>query len=150
MFAPVKIDTISENNKDFSIKITIDSFSKRVWVKSFSCGDPLKITNYLKSRCNEYGLEKIIMPVTQEHLENFQQQGFQSEGLIEGYFDGQTAYFLTAYTEPRRAQSDNYDQYLGHVQKIVQSPFKKPRTIRGRLPDSSTHRQRCSRNGQSL
>ncbi|SFH36023.1 putative beta-lysine N-acetyltransferase [Desulfotomaculum arcticum] len=126
MFAPVKMNTISENNQYFSIKMTLDSFSKRIWVKSFSCEDPLKMIKYLKNCCREHGLEKIIMPAAQEHLKSFEKGGFRPEGLIEGYFNGRAAYFLTAYTDPRRAKSDKYDQYLDNVHKIVQSPLKNP------------------------
>ncbi|AGL02074.1 putative beta-lysine N-acetyltransferase [Desulfoscipio gibsoniae] len=119
MFAPQKQPVIFKESKDFTVNMLIDDFSKRAWVSDYAYGNAGSLTRFITDTCTAYGLEKIIFPAREEHYYDLKRQGFAMEGWIDGYLNGCTAYFLTAYLDDRRARSASLHKYLEQIQHIT-------------------------------
>jgi len=126
MFAPQKQNIIVEDTQTFKVKLLLDEFSKRAWVKNYAYHDPAKLARFIAGVCSNHGLEKIIFPVRAEHYDDLKGQGFSMEGWIDGYFNGQTAYFLTYYLKPERSISPRLTEYMDLVRQISERSHRKP------------------------
>lgn len=129
MFAPQKQDKIIKKDKEYSINILIDEFSKRAWVNDYSYVNPVKLVQFISSVCADYVLEKVIFPARKEHYHELKKLGFSLEGWIEGYFKGKTAYFLTLYPDSTRSISNFLPDYLKQIKQIRDHPRKKPSSL---------------------
>ncbi|TYO95075.1 putative beta-lysine N-acetyltransferase [Desulfallas thermosapovorans] len=126
MFAPQKQPVISKKSDNFTVNLLLDQYSKRAWVSDYVYIDAAELVRFINDLCNANGLEKIIFPAREEHYNDLKKLGFYLEGRIEGYFNGSTAYFLTAYLDQRRACSDCLPGYLEQTKHILSRPLKKP------------------------
>jgi len=118
LFATIEHNSLlKEMNREFTVTITIDRFSKRAWVNDYTYRNPGKLLSYINQAAAAHNLEKIIFPVRKKHLSDLK-QGFSSEGWVEGFFNGEDGCFLTAYPVLQRCKSGNLKVLLAKVKEI--------------------------------
>lgn len=126
MFAPQKQPVICKKNEYFTVNMLIDNFSRRAWVSDYVYTYAAELARFINNVCNANGLEKIIFPAREEHYRELKELGFNLEGRIDGFFNGSTAYFLTAYPDQRRACSAGLPGYLEQIRNILERSQKNP------------------------
>jgi len=119
LFATIEQNNlIKEINRQFTVTITSDQFSKRAWVNDYTYQNPGELLQYINNTAASHDLEKIIFPVRKKHLPDLK-PGFAAEGWVEGFFNGEDGCFLTAYPVTRRCQSENLSELLALVRGIL-------------------------------
>lgn len=122
-------NVVRETNSSFSARVTVDYFSKRLWVNHYAYRDPDNLLDFLLSVARSSSLEKVIFPVRKQHLAELKKNGFALEGWIDGYFNGRDGYFLAAYPVPRRGHSPVLVESLQQVREITARRRKQPAAI---------------------
>lgn len=127
MFATTEQNNIlMETNSSFAVKLSVDLFSKRLWVKDYTYQDAGRMLDYINHAAMNNGLEKVILPVRKNHLPDFTSGGFSLEGWIDGYFNGADGYFLTAYPVKKRSESRVLREHRRQIRRITGRRHKKP------------------------
>ncbi|MGG5253925.1 putative beta-lysine N-acetyltransferase [Neobacillus sp. SM06] len=85
----------------------MDPFNKRMRIDDYrgNLTDLIKAADNLAERM---AAEKIILKGRSEHLVDFIEKGFQLEAIVDHYFLGSNAYFLTNYRSAERRKSENW------------------------------------------
>ncbi|WP_347487679.1 putative beta-lysine N-acetyltransferase [Desulfoscipio sp. XC116] len=126
MFAPQKQPVVFKNDKDFTVNLLIDEFSKRAWIVDYAYDNAAALMGFIINTCTGYGLEKIIFPAREEHCSDLSSLGFAIEGWIGGYFNGSSAYFLAAYLDEGRARSVCLSKYREQIRHITRRSRQNP------------------------
>lgn len=130
MFATTEHNNvIKETNGEFMVRLTVDRFSKRIWVNEYAYRDPGELLGFINAAAKRHGLEKIIFPVRKKHLTDLNGKNFSPEGWIDGYFNGEDGCFLTAYPVPKRNESPVLQESLRQVKEITGRGRKLPAPV---------------------
>lgn len=122
---------ITKQEKEFSFLANLDLHNQRIWLHDYHFREATALRNYLVQFTQEQGLEKIIFPVQSKDLSLLEGNGFVKEGMIEGYFSGQDAHFLTAYTSKKRKTS----KHLPAEQQMLEEILAQPARIDFTMPE---------------
>lgn len=96
-------------SNDVYAKVKIDPYNRRVWVLDF-VGEANSLINKLISYNREYPIEKVLCTVREKERKQFERIGFNQEAKIDGFFNGETAYFLSNYLDKSRGNSEFIDK----------------------------------------
>jgi len=102
----------------FAASVIFDDFNERLRVEDYRGYVPAFI-DYVTHAAQQKGYTKLIVKARYEHLSLFIEKGFQYEGWIQGYFNGNDAHFLVSYFQRERKTSENVcmeDQIVASVQ----------------------------------
>ena len=100
--------------------IYMDNFNQRIELLKFS-GDSDKLSKRLISLCIEENLSKIICILTDKQKNCFLKKGFIVEASINGYFKGDTAFYISYFGNRIRSISKNTIE----EDKILQNALNK-------------------------
>ena len=105
MLAVEKPDILDESRPGYRFRVSIDKYSRRVWVFDYLLKDAAAMTGRLNEVAISHGLEKIILPASSKDREVLEEQGFICEGQVPSFFNGRTACFMVYYTDVKRGYS---------------------------------------------
>lgn len=105
MLAVEKPDLLKESRVGYRFRVSIDKYSRRIWVFDYLVNDAAAMTGRLKEVAMIYGLDKIILPALNKDRQALEEQGFICEGQVAGFFQGRTASFMVFYTDVKRGYS---------------------------------------------
>ncbi|ABO49278.1 beta-lysine acetyltransferase [Desulforamulus reducens MI-1] len=116
------MQTIITTRSEFSLTTQLDMFNRRIWVQDYKVNDATALRCFLLDLAKKQNLEKIIFPVKEADLPLLQGEEFQLEGVINGYFQGSNAYFLTTYLSEKRCNSSSLLREKQMLEKILGQP----------------------------
>lgn len=96
-------------NADYAFKVFIDIHNERVKLTKYT-GNISKITNHLKEICLKKNLGKIICIISENDKSKFLNNGFITEGTIEGYFKGENGYWVSYFCSENRKFSTHIEE----------------------------------------
>lgn len=105
MLAVEKPDLLEESRPGYRFRISIDKYNRRVWVFDYLVKDAAAMTGRLKKVALSNGLEKIILPASNEDRQALGEHGFVCEGQVAGFFKGRAANFMVFYVDVKRGHS---------------------------------------------
>lgn len=91
----------------------LDMISTRVKLKRYQVDSRAGLADlgdYLLALAREKGCGKVLAEVKEADWEQFLGRGFTLEGIIPGYFAGETAYWLSYFVDPARQHSARLEQ----------------------------------------
>lgn len=111
---------IEKSELDYQIKAYSDNYNRRLRLLSF-VGNFDNVLKEMKKICKDQGLGKIIYFGREKDKDIVLDKGFVLEGVIQGYFCGETAYCCSYYYEPGRADSGREEQEDEIIRKALAS-----------------------------
>ncbi|MFZ5597283.1 MAG: putative beta-lysine N-acetyltransferase [Bacillota bacterium] len=130
----------------FSVKARIEDASRRIWVTDYSADKPANLRRHLLDTSRKLGLGKIILPVKSEDVDRMKGDGFYVEGVIQGYFNGNDACFLSAFPSQRRAISLT----LSRERKILHEIINTKSGLRKHLPKEFNIRRATAKDAAAI
>lgn len=100
----------------YSVKITVDSFNKRIRLDDYY-GNVLQILANFENLAQKEQAQKLIIKGKRKDYPLFLEHGFQCEGVIDHYFLGEDAYIFCKYITTVRKNS----QYWLEEENIIDS-----------------------------
>jgi putative beta-lysine N-acetyltransferase len=91
----------------FSLHAFLDPFNKRIRIDDY-LGNSDQLIQKAEDLVQKHFAEKLIFKVRGEHLIQFFEKGFQPEAVVESYFLGSDAYFVTKYYKVDRKFNDHW------------------------------------------
>lgn len=89
--------------KDYYVKIFLDSYSKRIIVLDYSGPNIYDLSRRLDYIANENGFDKVFIKAKPDDWEKFIQHGYNLEGIFKYFYNGESAYSIGKfYTKERR------------------------------------------------
>lgn len=119
-------DLLREEHKGFCLHAHNDHTNKRLWVFAYRVQDWTDFANYVDRHARAKGFGKIIVPTREADAAALAATGFINEARAEGFFRGETAYFLVRYLCPQRRKSTLLDEELAMLADIQRRPRKAP------------------------
>ncbi len=114
----------------------IDPTNQRVKLKAYRFDGPKGLAalgEYLVSLAREAGFGKVLAEVREEDWEQFLGRGFIPEGVIPAFFQGDPAYCLAYFTDPKRQASTRLEQENQILEQVLDTPPVCDQTIDGRF-----------------
>ncbi|MTI79322.1 MAG: putative beta-lysine N-acetyltransferase [Firmicutes bacterium] len=115
---------LHQKNGSFTIDAIIDQTNQRIWVSNYNFSNAPEFTDFLIQNAYQNSADKVIIPARDNDVGALENQGFVLEGRAEGFFNGDTAYFMSAYPSAKRRQSINLKNKMDQLQKIISMPLK--------------------------
>lgn len=106
----------------YQANIVVDYFNNRLRVLEYR-GKLSSLLDEVNEISTEHSFEKIICMARHEDLNEFMAQGFMIEAMIQKYFNGSDAYFVTKYFTNERRNSEKWME----EEKIITDILSKPR-----------------------
>lgn len=91
----------------FSLHAYLDPFNKRIRIDDY-LGNTDQLIQKAEDLVQKHFAEKLIFKVRSEHLIQFFEKGFQPEAVVDSYFLGSDAYFVTKYYKIDRRTNDHW------------------------------------------
>lgn len=107
----------------YSIQLYIDYFNKRLRVDDYR-GNINRIVPELHHQMENFKFTKLIFYTRNEHWQGLLSQGFELEGVINGFFNGSDNYIMTHYREADRRTSTSWLQEDAIIQAIYEKGKK--------------------------
>ncbi|XJZ25853.1 putative beta-lysine N-acetyltransferase [Bacillota bacterium Lsc_1132] len=105
------MDAIAQNvtirGEHFHLGVYLDPFNKRIRIDDYR-GDLAGLTEAAENLAKQTQVEKIIFKVRLEHLLDFIEKGFMIEAVVDHYFLGSNAFFLTKYLNAERKKNEHW------------------------------------------
>ncbi|MDV2885015.1 putative beta-lysine N-acetyltransferase [Alkalihalophilus pseudofirmus] len=108
----------------FTMELTKDDFNKRLRVEAFR-GNVDDVAAFLLTEAKSGNYEKVIVQSAASQWQAFLRQGFELEGVLEGFFNGSDAHVMTFYTTDARRTSSAWQEEQD-ILKAVQQKYVKP------------------------
>jgi putative beta-lysine N-acetyltransferase len=125
-------EILHEDNPLFSFRALIDQTNKRLWVYEGEVHDPEAFTRYVRGKALVRGFGKIIFPCPASIATGLKTAGFSEEARAEGFFHGETGFFMVLYPDPERGSSEHLVDEVDMLRKIMARPQETRR-----CPDSA-------------
>lgn len=119
-------DLVREECAEYVFRALNDYTSERLWVFDYRVRDYDAFVECLDRRARAKGFGKIIIPTRESDAAAMAAAGFVSEGRAEGFFRGETAYFLVRYLRPERRESPLLKEELETLAEILRRPQTPP------------------------
>jgi putative beta-lysine N-acetyltransferase len=119
-------DLVREEREGYLFRAQNDYTSKRLWVFDYRVKDYAAFADHLERHARAKGFSKIIIPTREADAAEMAAVGFVSEARAEGFFRGETAYFLARYLRPERRESRLLNEELETLAEIQRQPQKTP------------------------
>lgn len=106
--------------KDIFLEVYVDPYNKRIRVDDYR-GNLKKIMEYVEELAVSLKVEKCIIIGRKEHLIFFLEHDFYCEALVDTFFNGSEAYYVTKYYTLKRKQSDQWlkeEQLIKNVKTL--------------------------------
>ena len=100
-------ETVMIHGDHFYLEAYIDPFNKRMRIDDYR-GNLTDLLSAAEKLAERMAAEKIILKARSEHLVDFIEKGFQLEAVVDHYFLGSNAYFLTNYRSAERRKSKDW------------------------------------------
>jgi putative beta-lysine N-acetyltransferase len=104
-------------NDTTSLSAYIDHFNKRIRIDEYE-GD-INETLHLLNKNTADWTEKIIIKSKSQDVLFWEQNGFQQEAFIKGYFSGSDMYFLTSYPVKHRKANPKQAEEKGIIDSLL-------------------------------
>ncbi|MFI8687485.1 putative beta-lysine N-acetyltransferase [Rossellomorea sp. NPDC077527] len=108
-----------------------DDYNRRIRVDEFR-GNPGGLLEYVMHEAESYRLDKVIVKAKAKQVSWFMERGFILEGGVNGYFNGDRAFFLSRFLTDDRRNSSYWrkeDEILLAVQQLDRQELVGDRTI---------------------
>ncbi|WP_034672038.1 putative beta-lysine N-acetyltransferase [Ectobacillus panaciterrae] len=112
-------ETIKVVEETFCFEAALDHFNERIRV-DYYLGNVPDLVKKTEMLAQEYQYTKLIIKARQEHLYSFLHAGYTIEAVVNGYFQGSDAFFVTRYNSQDRRNS----LYWSKGDEIVAAVFK--------------------------
>lgn len=96
----MKLDQLVKNGE-----VVIDPHNERIRVLSYHPGEITELHGELVAAANRQGLDKVIFYAKKAECSALLQLGYQQEGTIDGFFQGENAQMLSLFLRPERSLS---------------------------------------------
>ncbi|RJX17153.1 MAG: putative beta-lysine N-acetyltransferase [Desulforudis sp.] len=115
-------EVLREENPLFKVQALVDPTNKRLWVFEGKVSDPTAFTRYIREKALERGFGKIVFPCRESYTAGLKVAGFREEARAEGFFSGDTGYFLVLYPDPERESSEHLVDEVDMLREIIAKP----------------------------
>ncbi|WP_449536594.1 putative beta-lysine N-acetyltransferase [Ferdinandcohnia sp. Marseille-Q9671] len=102
----------------YRANIVLDYFNRRLRVLEYR-GDLLTLLDDMYELAQDHSFEKIICMARREDLFDFMAKGFMIEAVVQRYFNGSDAYFLTKYLTNVRRNSEKWMEEENIINAIL-------------------------------
>lgn len=110
--------TINLDTTDFKMDVLIDPINKRVRVE-FIEGTVSNAIQKAEQLAKENNAEKLIALGRTEQYMNLLEQGLQPEGIIDGYFLGEDAFYFSRFLTLERKKSEQWLVEDGIIKSVT-------------------------------
>lgn len=115
-------EILREENAGFKIKALIDQTSRRFWVFEGEPHDYTAFKEFILSEALRRGFGKIVYPCPKRYAAGLKDAGFEEEARADGFFNGETGYFLALFPDPARKRSDHLVDEVDMLRGIISQP----------------------------
>lgn len=105
----------------YQADIVVDYFNRRLRVLEYR-GNLMSLLDAVNEIATMHSFEKIICMAKREDLFEFMSCGFMIEAMIQKYFNGSDAYFVTKYFTNERRNSDKWMEEEKIMTDILRNP----------------------------
>ncbi len=99
--------TVTIHGNHFYLEAYMDPFNKRMRIDDYR-GNLTDLIKAAEELAEQMSAEKIILKARYEHLLDFIEKGFQLEAMVDHYFLGSNAFFLTNYRSVERRKNEHW------------------------------------------
>jgi putative beta-lysine N-acetyltransferase len=99
--------SISIEEDCYSLQVYLDPFNKRIRIDDY-LGNTDHLIQKAEDLIQKHYAEKLIFKVRSEQLIQFFEKGFHPEAVVNSYFLGSDAYFVTKYYKTDRRINDHW------------------------------------------
>ncbi|MEH7239377.1 putative beta-lysine N-acetyltransferase [Bacillus sp. JJ1562] len=126
------------NAATYQANIIIDYFNRRLRVLEYR-GNLFSLLEGVNKLAVQNSFEKIICMAMREDLIDFMAQGFMIEAMIQKYFNGSDAYFVTKYFTNERRNSEKWMEEEKIITDILKNPQENKPTVTHFFIRKATH-----------
>lgn len=116
---------------DLYMEVYVDPFNKRIRIDDYR-GNVKKIVEKTEELSLIFKVEKCIIIGKAEHLIDFLESDFFCEAIVDAFFNGSKAYYVTKYYTLERKQSD---QWLNEQQILMNVKALNPKNAKLDIPE---------------
>ena len=123
------LQQVEAASDDWQATVELDTLNQRVKLKSYRFEGRTGLAalgEYLITLARRQGMGKILAESREADWERFLGRGFALEGIIPGYFAGETGYFLSYFTDPGRQQSTRLDPENEIIEAVLDADLVEP------------------------
>lgn len=116
-----------------NVSYEVDEFNSRIKLIQYSRNDVEALLQHLEELAKEKDIGKVLIYANPEDISFFEELGFQREGEISGFFQGNPACILSRFLEEDRAlqkdeeKKDEIVEMAERVEPIYQRPALDPK-----------------------
>ena len=116
-----------------NVSYEVDEFNSRIKLIQYSRNDVEALLQHLEELAKEKDIGKVLIYANPEDISFFEELGFQREGEISGFFQGNPACILSRFLEEDRAlqkdeeKKDEIVEMAERVKPIYQRPVLDPK-----------------------
>ncbi|WP_209122273.1 putative beta-lysine N-acetyltransferase [Alkalihalobacillus sp. BA299] len=114
-----------ESGVNYTINIYIDITNRRLRVDDYR-GNVSSIMKRVVEIAKEYSFTKVIIKSKDGDWRKFLSYGYQLEGIIEGFFSGSDAYFMSYYFSDERRTSHYWKEEDDIINSVLELPNNEP------------------------
>ncbi|WNF35648.1 putative beta-lysine N-acetyltransferase [Bacillaceae bacterium IKA-2] len=107
-----------ESDELYTMKLYFDFVSQRLRVDDYR-GNVSSILKRVTEIAKDHSLSKIIIKAKEGDWKQFLSNGYQLEGIFEGYFSGSDAYCVAYYLSDERRTSQSWKEGDDIIQSVV-------------------------------
>lgn len=112
---------------------SVDTINHRMIVHSYQWKEAMTFLNELVFTCRQYNLGKLIVQAREADWQRFLRLGFQMEGTIASFFNGQPVYFMSKFFTEERQTSQAWMEEETVLEKVLLSKPKEARALPSHL-----------------
>ncbi|MEH7226031.1 putative beta-lysine N-acetyltransferase [Bacillus sp. JJ1566] len=109
------------NAATYQANIVVDYFNRRLRVLEYR-GHLYSLLDEVNEIAEKHSFEKIIIMAKREDLSNFMARGYMIEAMLQKYFNGSDAYFVTKYFTNERRNSEKWMEEERIITDILRNP----------------------------
>lgn len=110
-----------ETGPDFTMLVYLDFVNKRIRIDDYR-GNINSIIIRMKALAKQYSFTKELIKAREEDWRTFLSNGYVFEGTINGYFNGNDAFFMVHYVNVDRRTSPSWKEEDLFLEKIAGLP----------------------------
>ena len=116
-----------------NVSYEVDEFNSRIKLIQYSRNDVEALLQHLEELAKEKDIGKVLIYANPEDISFFEELGFQREGEISGFFQGNPACILSRFLEEDRAlqkdeeKKDEIVEMAEQVESIKERPLLDPK-----------------------
>ncbi|HEU4963267.1 MAG TPA: putative beta-lysine N-acetyltransferase [Bacilli bacterium] len=121
---PTVIKT-KKKTENHSYNCSMDTINKRMIVHSYAWEEPARFVEELFAICRDHDFGKLIVQSREADWQMFLSLGFQMEGTIESFFNGEPVYYMSKFFDEDRRESPTWMDEESILEKVLLQPTEK-------------------------